>query len=78
MVLSNFDTLLKKYAQLITEIGVNVQKSHTVVVQIQVEQAPLARYIVKEAYKLGAKQVIVNGLTILLVAKHSSMLMTVF
>ena len=60
MVLSNFDTLLKKYAQLITEIGVNVQKSHTVVVQIQVEQAPLARYIVKEAYKLGAKQVIVQ------------------
>lgn len=60
MVLSNFDTLLKKYAQLITEIGVNVQKSHTVVVQIQVEQATLARYIVKEAYKLGAKQVIVQ------------------
>ncbi|MEG2707693.1 MAG: aminopeptidase, partial [Vagococcus sp.] len=60
MVLENFDTLLKKYAQLITEVGVNVQKSHTVVVQIQVEQAPLARHIVKEAYKLGAKQVIVQ------------------
>lgn len=60
MVLENFDTLLKNYAKLITKVGVNVQKSHTVVVQIQVEQAPLARYIVSEAYKLGAKQVIVQ------------------
>ncbi|HCM89436.1 MULTISPECIES: aminopeptidase [Vagococcus] len=60
MVLKNFDALLKNYAKLITKVGVNVQKSHTVVVQIQVEQAPLARYIVSEAYKLGAKQVIVQ------------------
>ena len=60
MVLPNFDSLLKKYAQLITEIGVNVQTSHTVVLQIQVDQAQLARYIVAEAYKLGAKQVIVQ------------------
>lgn len=60
MALKNYDTLLEKYAQLITEVGVNVQKSHVVVLQIQVEQAPLARLIVKEAYKLGAKQVIVQ------------------
>ncbi len=60
MVLKNFDALLKNYAKLITKVGVNVQKSHTVVVQIQVEQAPLARFIVSEAYKLGAKQVIVQ------------------
>ncbi|MDT2833575.1 aminopeptidase [Vagococcus carniphilus] len=60
MVLQNFDTLLKKYAKLIVEVGVNVQKSHTVVLSIQVEQAPLARHIVEEAYNLGAKQVIVQ------------------
>lgn len=60
MVLKNFDALLKNYAKLITKVGVNVQKSHTVVVQIQVEQAPLARFIVSEVYKLGAKQVIVQ------------------
>ncbi|MEG0256286.1 MAG: aminopeptidase [Vagococcus sp.] len=60
MVLENFDSLLKKYAKLIVEVGVNVQKSHTVVLQIQVEQAPLARLVVEEAYNLGAKQVIVQ------------------
>jgi len=60
MVLKNFDILLQKYAELITQVGVNVSDSHTVVLSIQVEQAPLARYIVKEAYKLGAKQVIVQ------------------
>lgn len=60
MTLPNFDALLKKYAELIVKIGVNVQESHTVVLQIQVEQAKLARLITKEAYKLGAKQVIVQ------------------
>lgn len=60
MSLKNFDGLLQKYAELITKVGVNVSDSHTVVLNIQVEQAPLARYIVKEAYKLGAKQVIVQ------------------
>lgn len=60
MTLKNFDSLLQTYAKLITQVGVNVSKSHTVVLNIQVEQAPLARYIVQEAYKLGAKQVIVQ------------------
>lgn len=60
MTLSNFDKLLKTYAKLITKVGVNVQKSHVVVLQAQVEQAPLARLIVEEAYALGAKQVIVQ------------------
>lgn len=60
MTLSNFNNLLKTYAKLITKVGVNVQKSHVVVLQAQVEQAPLARLIVEEAYALGAKQVIVQ------------------
>lgn len=60
MTLDNFDFLLRKYAELITKIGVNVDKSQTVVLNIQVDQAPLARYIVKEAYHLGAKEVIVK------------------
>lgn len=51
---------LKKYADLIVENGVNVQKSHTVVLQISVNQAQLARLIVAAAYKKGAEQVIVN------------------
>lgn len=60
MTLPNFDELLKKYARLIVETGINVQKGQSVVLQISVDQAPLARYITQEAYKLGAGEVIVQ------------------
>lgn len=60
MVLKNFNHNLKKYAQLIVETGVNVQKGQTIVLQINVDQAPLARLISKEAYQLGAGNVIVQ------------------
>ncbi|MTD42442.1 aminopeptidase [Erwinia sp. CPCC 100877] len=60
MTLPNFDELLKKYARLIVETGINVQKEQSVVLQINVDQAPLARYITQEAYKLGAGEVIVQ------------------
>ena len=58
-MLSDFNELLKKYARLIAETGVATEKGHTVVLQISVEQAPLARLITQEAYKLGAAEVIV-------------------
>ena len=51
---------LKKYARLIAETGVATEKGHTVVLQISVDQAPLARLITQEAYKLGAAEVIVQ------------------
>ncbi|MHC5249528.1 aminopeptidase [Enterococcus sp. LJL90] len=57
---SEFQTELKKYAQLITEVGVNVEKGHTIVVQASVDQAPLVRLITEHAYKLGAAEVIVQ------------------
>src|SRR5699024_3974002 len=60
MVLPNFKENLEKYAQLIVEVGVNVQKSHTVIVQISVDQAPLARLITQKAYEKGADEVIVK------------------
>ena len=60
MVLPNFNQNLEKYAQLITEVGVNVQKGHTSVIQIAVDQAPLARLLTKKAYELGADEVIVQ------------------
>ena len=56
MTLENFNENLKKYARLIAETGVN----HTVVLQISVDQAPLARLITEEAYRLGAAEVIVQ------------------
>lgn len=60
MTLENFNENLKKYARLIAETGVNVQDNHTVVLQISVDQAPLARLITEEAYRLGAVEVIVQ------------------
>ncbi|WP_329442983.1 aminopeptidase [Enterococcus faecalis] len=60
MTLENFNENLKKYARLIAETGVNVQDNHTVVLQINVDQAPLARLITEEAYRLGAAEVIVQ------------------
>lgn len=60
MSLENFNENLEKYAQLITKVGVNVEKGHTVVVQISVDQAPLARLITKYAYEAGAKEVVVQ------------------
>lgn len=60
MTLENFNENLKKYARLIAETGVNVQDNHTVVLQISVDQAPLARLIMEEAYRLGAAEVIVQ------------------
>ncbi|WP_086350456.1 aminopeptidase [Candidatus Enterococcus clewellii] len=60
MTLPNFDNLLQKYARLISETGVNVQKGQTIVLQIAVDQAPLARAITEEAYKLGAAEVVIQ------------------
>ena len=60
MTLQNFNENLKKYARLIAETVVNVQDNHTVVLQISVDQAPLARLITEEAYRLGAAEVIVQ------------------
>lgn len=60
MVLPNFEILLEKYAHLIAKVGVNVQKKDTVVVYASVEQAQLARLVTKEAYRLGAAEVIVQ------------------
>ncbi|MFS0962492.1 aminopeptidase [Enterococcus durans] len=59
-MLANFNENLEKYARLIVETGVSVKKDHTVVLQINVDQAPLARLITKEAYQLRAAEVIVQ------------------
>ncbi len=60
MVLPNFEENLKKYAELLVATGINVSEGHTVVLSIDVDQAPLARFISQAAYDRGAKKVIVN------------------
>lgn len=59
-MLANFNKYMEKYARLITETGINVSEGQTVVLQISVDQAPLARLITKEAYRLGAAEVILQ------------------
>ena len=60
MVLKDFDKNLEKYAKLLISTGINVQPGHTVNIVIDVDQAPLARLLVKEAYAHGASEVIVS------------------
>lgn len=52
--------MLKKYAELIVKKGLNVQKDQEVLVQVSVENVPLAREVAKCAYEAGAKEVIVQ------------------
>lgn len=51
---------LEKLALLAVRKGVNVQPGQTVVLSAGIEAADLARLVVKEAYKAGAREVIVN------------------
>lgn len=50
-------SVLKEYAELIVRLGANVQKNQDVVVQASVSDAYFAEYVVKEAYKAGARSV---------------------
>ena len=60
MVLSNFQVNLEKYAKLLIVHGINVQPGHTLNIAIDVDQADLARLLVKEAYAHGAAEVLVQ------------------
>lgn len=60
MVLPNFEKNLQKYAKLLAVKGINVQPGDWVKMTITVDQAPLARLITEEAYKLGAEKVVVK------------------
>jgi aminopeptidase len=52
-----FDHLLEAYARLVVRVGVNVQLGQRVAVRGEVEHAPVARAIAKEAYRVGARHV---------------------
>lgn len=56
----SLDTKLDKYAKLIVQAGLNVQKGQEVVIEAAIEAAPLVRRVTKEAYEVGAKEVIVR------------------
>lgn len=51
---------LYKYAKLVVEVGVNVQKDQVLVIRTPIEGATFARAMTECAYKVGAKKVIVE------------------
>ena len=53
-------SFLIKYASLAVSIGVNIQKDNILVISSPIETAEFARLITEEAYKSGAKDVIVH------------------
>ena len=59
-MIENFSEKLKKYAELIVKVGVNVQKGQPVVLYISVTQQELAHLIVEEAYEAGASEVMIE------------------
>lgn len=59
-MLPNFNKHLQKYAKLLVEKGLNVQKNDWVKMSIAVDQVLLARLITQEAYARGAEKVIVK------------------
>ena len=53
-------TRLKKYANLIATVGVNVQKGQEVIIAAELDQPEFVKMVVEECYKRGAKKVSVD------------------
>lgn len=58
--MTTFQHNLEKYAALVAKTGINVQPGDTVVLQIAVDQAELARDMTAACYDLGAAEVIIK------------------
>jgi aminopeptidase len=58
--MSDFQKNLEKYAELAVKVGVNVQKGQKLVVNATLDAAELVRLVVKQAYEVGARDVVVN------------------
>lgn len=55
-----FEEKLQKYAEVAVKVGVNIQPGQTLAINATIENAEFIRLIVKQAYEVGAKNVIVN------------------
>ena len=55
-----FDKNIQKYAKLIVTSGLNVQPKQILVIEANIEAAVLVRAVTKEAYEIGAKEVVVR------------------
>ena len=59
-MIKNFNIYLKKYANLILKKGINFKKNNKILLNIDVEQQNFAHILTKEAYKLGALEVVLK------------------
>ena len=57
MTLENFDQLLQKYAEVIIHKGIQVSTDDYLLINADIEQAPLVRLLAQTAYVAGAKKV---------------------
>ena len=53
-------TVLRKYANLIATVGINVQKGQEVFVVAELDQPEFVKMVVEECYRAGAKRVVVD------------------
>ena len=58
--MQHFEELLKKYADFIVRIGVNVQPGQTLIISAPLDAAPLARLCASSAFDAGARDVRVD------------------
>lgn len=58
--MANLEQQLNQYADIIVNIGVNIQKGQILVINAAIDAADLVRLLVKKAYEAGAYQVKVN------------------
>ena len=56
----DFEQRLRKYAELVVKVGVNIQEGQILSISSSIESAPFTRQVVKKAYEAGAKQVYVE------------------
>lgn len=64
---------LEQYARLLVEVGINLQKGQTLVIASPLETADLARAAQVQAYRLGAREVIIRWVDEL--SAHTTFLM---
>ncbi|WP_414055377.1 aminopeptidase [Macrococcus equi] len=54
----NYEAIVKKYAQTVVAVGLNVQAGQTVVINADIDAIDFVREVTKAAYERGAKEVI--------------------
>lgn len=56
----SFEDKLREYARLLVDVGINLEKGQTLVINCQVDQAHMARLCADAAYERGAREVVLN------------------